>query len=87
MRQAFPNIQEVSTDMLRGLAIPSRMTQQPSPARPPRREKEREKGKIFKRQSYHLAVAYQIHVNRCIENGVDSDPTLAARRMRAGQPS
>jgi hypothetical protein len=44
--------------------------------------------KLFKRASYHVAIAYHIHIRKLKESGValnrteDIDPTCAARKLR-----
>ena len=44
--------------------------------------------KLFKRASYHVAIAYHIHIRKLKELGVtlakteDIDPTCAARKLR-----
>ncbi len=44
----------------------------------------KEELKPFKRQSYHVAIAYHIHIEKLknASGGKDIDPTLAARKLR-----
>lgn len=79
--------------MLRGLDIPqdqphpaprTRPNPPKDPKQPPRTPKEAEL-KPFKRQSYHVAIAYHIHIkNVRARNGSDQevDPTYHARKLR-----
>jgi hypothetical protein len=43
--------------------------------------------KPFKRQSYHVAIAYHIHLRRMKNSGRtgDLDPTIPARKLRESQ--
>lgn len=41
--------------------------------------------KIFKRASYHIAIAYHIHIKQCRERGIigaEMDPAYHARRLK-----
>jgi hypothetical protein len=67
VRSAYPNISNVSADMLRGLDIPRQLL------------------KPFKRQSYHVAIAYHIHLKRirtANPSATEIDPTYPARKLR-----
>lgn len=76
--------------MLRELAIPTDVLQKQAGLK--QKSKEEKKGnkttkdesKPFKRQSFHLAVAYHIHLKqvRDIKPPEYVDPTYAARKLR-----
>lgn len=73
--------------MLRELSIPTEMLQKQG--RKGKEEKKssrsgKEETKPFKRQSYHVAIAYHIHLKQVRESRPAEyvDPTYAARKLR-----
>jgi hypothetical protein len=98
IRTAYPNITHLTPEMLRSLEVPKQLLQQngKSKGREGRSKDGKEmkgvkKGdelKPFKRQSYHVAIAYHIHLKRIRStnpNAADIDPTYPARKMRESQ--
>lgn len=75
----------VSPDMLKGLSIPTDiLTKQARKTKDDKKQKGKEENKPFKRQSYHVAIAYHIHLKQVkINKAVElMDPTFAAKRLR-----
>lgn len=70
MKNTYPNINDLSADMLRELSIPTDMLQkQPTSRSKAKDEKKvnkpvKDENKPFKRQSYHIAIAYHIHIKQ-----------------------
>jgi hypothetical protein len=101
IRSAYPSLSSVSPEMLKGMDIPkqllgpqqkSRLEEEKAKGQHPRgvkgvREK-REDLKPFKRQSYHVAIAYHIHIKRiktANPSATEIDPTYPARKLRESQ--
>ena len=65
LKNVYPNINSVSPDMLKGLSIPTEiLTKQARKAREQKKQKTKDENKPFKRQSYHVAIAYHIHLKQ-----------------------
>jgi hypothetical protein len=84
--------------MLRGLDIPRQLMQSQNGKGKGKEErrgsaagkngKGKEELKPFKRQSYHVAIAYHIHLKRIKSTNPSSteiDPTFPARKLRESQ--
>lgn len=91
VKNAYPNINSLSPDMLRDLSIPTEILSKPPVARPKAKEEKRtvvkaakDENKPFKRQSYHVAIAYHIHLKQVkMSKTVEYvDPTYPARRLK-----
>lgn len=91
VKNAYPNINALSPDMLRELSIPTEILgRQQVPRARGKEEKKaggvrgKEENKPFKRQSYHVAIAYHIHLKQVKNNkSVEYvDPTYPARKLR-----
>lgn len=95
VRNAYPNISNVSADMLKGLDIPRHLLQAKNKGKEDKKGgqaskngKSKEELKPFKRQSYHVAIAYHIHLKRiktANPNPTEIDPTYPARKLREMQ--
>lgn len=76
--------------MLRELSIPTDMLQKQANSRSKSKEEKKgtkiskDENKPFKRQSYHIAIAYHIHLKYVRTNKPPEylDPTYAARKLR-----
>lgn len=90
VKNTYPNINSISPDMLRELSIPTEILSKPPVPRPKKDEKKtgarggKEENKPFKRQSYHVAIAYHIHLKQVkVSKTVEYvDPTFPARRLK-----
>lgn len=90
VKSAYPNINALSADMLRELSIPTEMLQKQLGSRPKCKEEKKgnkpakDENKPFKRQSYHIAIAYHIHLKevKTTKSAEYMDPTFAARKLR-----
>jgi hypothetical protein len=90
VKNAYPNINALSADMLRELSIPTEMLQRQGAGKGKGKEEKkagrvgREESKPFKRQSYHIAIAYHIHLKQVRNTKAAEyvDPTYAARKLR-----
>jgi hypothetical protein len=76
--------------MLRELSIPTDMLQKQAGSRSKSKEEKKgtktskDENKPFKRQSYHIAIAYHIHLRQVKSTKPPEyvDPTYAARKLR-----
>ena len=77
--------------MLRELSIPTEILSKPSTSKPQKEVKKGgtkggkgEENKPFKRQSYHVAIAYHIHLKQVKTTRTVEyvDPTFPARRLK-----
>jgi len=87
IKTAFPNIGELTPDMLKNFSIPQKLLQQQSKIQKNNKDAQKKKEpKVFKRQSYHIAVAYDIYLKKMREsNKQETDPTLPAMRLKIAQ--
>lgn len=92
VKNAYPNINALSPDMLRELSIPTEILNKQQAPRPKAKEEKKpvqvkigkDETKPFKRQSYHVAIAYHIHLKQ-VKNTKSVeyvDPTFPARKLR-----
>lgn len=99
IRSSLPDSKNLSAEMLMQLGLPSKQTIEQSKSREGDKKKKgvsgvqnrlvRQSGaelKPFKRQSYHVAIAYHIYLKQIKMVGPlsprDIDPTYNARRLR-----
>lgn len=90
LKNTYPNINAISPDMLRELSIPTDVLQRQQASKPKLKEDKKvgklgkEENKPFKRQSYHIAIAYHIHLKQVKSSKPQEflDPTYAARKLR-----
>lgn len=101
IRLAYPNISNITTDMLKGLDIPRQLLEQQNLIAKSKEKDEKSKLihslkqikakqvrqdlKPFKRQSYHVAIAYHIHLKNsknANKNSNEIDPTFYAKKLR-----
>jgi hypothetical protein len=105
IRSAYPNISNISPDMLKTLDLPKQLLDAQNTNGKHRQKEEKSKVpqllrsikggkegkeelKPFKRQSYHVAIAYHIHLKRIKTTNPspnEIDPTYAARKLRESQ--
>ena len=105
IRSAYPNISNISPDMLKTLDLPKQLIDAQSTNGKHRQKEEKSKVpqllrsikggkegkeelKPFKRQSYHVAIAYHIYLKRIKSTNPspnEIDPTYAARKLRESQ--